>query len=170
MSLRVAGALHAAALTGRDKALAAEYPEQRLVWSMDRVWPVARAFLEREEGWVREVAGVLPDAVAELVDSRDKHLPPHPPIFSPPRRDAATPSLADGTGRRCTGPPSTATPVCAPPFSRTAPRKYTGISIIMGHSYVGPPAHTHTRTHTHTQRERERQTNTQTHTIRLSRK
>jgi hypothetical protein len=54
VSLRVAGALHAAALTGRDKALAAEYPEQRLVWSMDRVWPVARAFLEREEGWVRD--------------------------------------------------------------------------------------------------------------------
>lgn len=54
VSLRVAGALHAAALTGRDKALAAEYPEQRPVWSMDRVWPVARAFLEREEAHVRD--------------------------------------------------------------------------------------------------------------------
>ncbi len=54
VSLRVAGALHAAALTGRDPALAGEYPEQRQAWSMDRVWPLARAFLEREEAFVRD--------------------------------------------------------------------------------------------------------------------
>lgn len=54
VSLRIAGALHAAALTDRDPQLAAEYPAMRSDWSMDRVWPVARAFLEREEAWVRE--------------------------------------------------------------------------------------------------------------------
>lgn len=54
VSLRLAGALHAAALTGRDPALAAEYPEARADWSMDRVWPLARDFLEREEAHVRE--------------------------------------------------------------------------------------------------------------------
>jgi hypothetical protein len=54
VSLRIAGALHAAALTGRDAKLAAEYPASRSDWSMDRVWPIARDFLEREEAWVRE--------------------------------------------------------------------------------------------------------------------
>ncbi|MDP3494026.1 MAG: DUF2332 domain-containing protein [Hyphomonadaceae bacterium] len=54
VSLRVAGALHAAALTGRDPALAAEYPGARPDWSMDRVWPIARNFLEREEAHVRD--------------------------------------------------------------------------------------------------------------------
>ncbi len=54
VSLRLAGALHAAALTGRDKALAAEYPEAQTDWSMDRVWPAARDFLVREEAWVRD--------------------------------------------------------------------------------------------------------------------
>lgn len=54
VSLRLAGALHAAALTGRDQALAAEYPEARADWSMDRVWPLARDFLMREEAWVRD--------------------------------------------------------------------------------------------------------------------
>lgn len=53
VSLRWAGALHAAALTGRDAALAAEYPGVSADWSMERVWPLARAFLQREEGWVR---------------------------------------------------------------------------------------------------------------------
>jgi len=53
VSLRVAGALHAAALTGRDPRLAAEYPDARPDWSMDRVWPLARDFLEREEAHVR---------------------------------------------------------------------------------------------------------------------
>lgn len=52
VSLRVAGALHAAALTGRDARLQVEYPDRRPDWSMDRVWPLARNFLEREEAWV----------------------------------------------------------------------------------------------------------------------
>lgn len=54
VSLRFAGALHAAALTGRDAVLAAEYPHRRADWSMDRVWPVAQAFVAREEAWVRD--------------------------------------------------------------------------------------------------------------------
>ncbi|RYZ08516.1 MAG: DUF2332 domain-containing protein [Alphaproteobacteria bacterium] len=54
VSLRLAGALHAATLTGRDRALAAEYPEARADWAMDRVWPVARDFLVREEAFVRD--------------------------------------------------------------------------------------------------------------------
>jgi hypothetical protein len=54
LSLRIAGVLHAAALTGRDPQLQAEYPDARADWSMDRVWPIARDFLEREEAHVRE--------------------------------------------------------------------------------------------------------------------
>lgn len=54
VSLRLAGALHAAALTGRDAKLQAEYPDKRADWSMERVWPIARDFLEREESWVRD--------------------------------------------------------------------------------------------------------------------
>lgn len=54
VSLRLAGALHAAALTGRDKRLAAEYPNVRPDWSMDQVWPIAQAFLEREEAHVHD--------------------------------------------------------------------------------------------------------------------
>jgi hypothetical protein len=53
VSLRLAGACHAAALTGRDAMLAAEYPAARADWSMDRVWPAARDFLQRQEAWVR---------------------------------------------------------------------------------------------------------------------
>ncbi len=52
VSLRFAGALHAAVLTGRDPALAAEYPATRGDWSMDRVWPLAEACLRASEGWV----------------------------------------------------------------------------------------------------------------------
>ncbi len=58
LSLRLAGALHAAVLTGRDAALAAEYPAARAAmetgWSMDRVWPLARDFMEREAAWTRD--------------------------------------------------------------------------------------------------------------------
>lgn len=54
VSLRLAGALHAAALTGRDKRLAAEYPDSRPDWSMDRIWPIARDFLALEEAHVRD--------------------------------------------------------------------------------------------------------------------
>ncbi len=53
VGLRLAGALHAAALTGRDPALASLYPTQNPAWRMDELWPVARAFLEREQAWVR---------------------------------------------------------------------------------------------------------------------
>ncbi len=53
LSLRLAGALHAAVLTGRDTALAALYPAQTPAWRMDDVWPAARAFLAREADWVR---------------------------------------------------------------------------------------------------------------------
>ena len=54
VALRLAGALHAAALSGRDRALAVEYPEQRGEWDMDRVWPLARALLAREKAWVAD--------------------------------------------------------------------------------------------------------------------
>src|SRR5215469_7252016 len=37
LAIRLSGALHAAALSRRDPALAAEYPEQRADWSMDSV-------------------------------------------------------------------------------------------------------------------------------------
>ncbi len=54
VALRVAGALHAAALSGRDAALAAEYPAARPHWDADAVWRAARAFLLRERSWVAE--------------------------------------------------------------------------------------------------------------------
>ncbi len=53
LSLRIAGALHAAALTRRDPALTAVYPGAGPDWSMDKVWPHAEAFLVREEDHVR---------------------------------------------------------------------------------------------------------------------
>jgi hypothetical protein len=53
VSLRFTGALHAAVLTGRDAALAAAYPDARPDWSMDEVWPLAHAFLVRDEAWTR---------------------------------------------------------------------------------------------------------------------
>jgi len=54
LTMRLCGALHAAALTGRDPALAAEYPEQRADYSLDAVWPLARALFARERAWVTE--------------------------------------------------------------------------------------------------------------------
>lgn len=54
LSLRIAGALHAAALTGRDERLAAAYPAANPHWDMNAVWPIARAFLAREQAWVAE--------------------------------------------------------------------------------------------------------------------
>jgi hypothetical protein len=54
LSLRLTGALHAAALTGRDKKLAALYPPGAPNWRMDDIWPVARAFLAREHKWVAD--------------------------------------------------------------------------------------------------------------------
>jgi hypothetical protein len=53
VSLRFTGALHAAVLTGRDAALAAAYPDARPDWSIDEVWPLAHAFLVRDEAWTR---------------------------------------------------------------------------------------------------------------------
>lgn len=52
VAMRLCGALHAAVLTGRDPALAAEYPAQRFDFHIDSVWSVARAFLERDHAWV----------------------------------------------------------------------------------------------------------------------
>ena len=50
LALRLAGALHAAALSRRDPKLAALYPPAE--WRMEQVWPAARAFLEHEHDWV----------------------------------------------------------------------------------------------------------------------
>jgi len=52
LGIRFAGALHAAALSGRDPELGAEYPATQPAWDMARVWPVARDFLVRERDWV----------------------------------------------------------------------------------------------------------------------
>ena len=54
LSLRLAGALHAAVLTGRDTALAALYPASNPHWRMSDVWPAAHAFIEREHAWVSD--------------------------------------------------------------------------------------------------------------------
>ena len=53
LGLRLAGALHAAALSARDRELVTPYAEAPSRWDMDALWPVACAFLEREEEWVR---------------------------------------------------------------------------------------------------------------------
>jgi hypothetical protein len=60
VSLRLAGALHAAALSGRDAALAAEYPAARPDWDADAAWLAARSFLARERDWVRDFLGFPP--------------------------------------------------------------------------------------------------------------
>ncbi|MDX2275778.1 MAG: DUF2332 domain-containing protein [Hyphomonadaceae bacterium] len=52
VALRLAGALHAAVLMGKDAALAAAYPAAKPDWRMAEVWPLARAFLAREHEWV----------------------------------------------------------------------------------------------------------------------
>lgn len=48
LALRVAGAVHAAVLSGREPALAAEYPAAQPSWDIARVWPMVRDFLARE--------------------------------------------------------------------------------------------------------------------------
>lgn len=53
VSLRLAGAVHAAVLTGRDTALAALYPAHNPDWRMNDVWPAVRALFERDQAWVR---------------------------------------------------------------------------------------------------------------------
>jgi hypothetical protein len=60
VSLRITGALHAAVLSGRDPALAAEYPAARPGWDIDRVWPLARDCLIRERAWVTTFLGSAP--------------------------------------------------------------------------------------------------------------
>ena len=60
VSLRIAGALHAAALTGRDPKLAAAYPDANPKWSMDQIWPLAEAYLRRDEARVRLFMGSPP--------------------------------------------------------------------------------------------------------------
>lgn len=52
LSLRLAGALHAATLMGADPDLAAVYPAAQSDWRMEHVWPAARALLARERDWV----------------------------------------------------------------------------------------------------------------------
>lgn len=52
LSLRLVGALHAAVLMNRDPDLAALYPARNPSWTIDQVWPVARAFLARDHDWV----------------------------------------------------------------------------------------------------------------------
>lgn len=53
VSLRLAGALHAAVLAGDDLALAAAYPKARDGWDITVVWPLARSFLARNAPSVR---------------------------------------------------------------------------------------------------------------------
>jgi hypothetical protein len=60
LSLRIAGALHAAVLSGRDPALAAEYPAARPAWDMARVWPLVQSFLARERAWIAGFLGSAP--------------------------------------------------------------------------------------------------------------
>jgi hypothetical protein len=60
LALRIAGALHAAVLSGRDPALAAEYPAARPAWNIARVWPLARSFLARERGWIASFLASAP--------------------------------------------------------------------------------------------------------------
>lgn len=53
VSLRLAGALHFAALSRMDPALASIYPAMNPNWRIDGVWPFVQAFLEREQSFVR---------------------------------------------------------------------------------------------------------------------
>ncbi len=54
LALRLAGALHAAALTERDSALTMAYPPRNTFWRMEELWPIARTFLQRESAWVAQ--------------------------------------------------------------------------------------------------------------------
>ncbi len=54
VALRMTGALHGAALMGHEVDLAAAYAAaHKGQLNMDTLWPVARAFLAREQQWVR---------------------------------------------------------------------------------------------------------------------
>lgn len=48
LALRIAGYFHHAVLVSRDAELAAHYPSQLANWSIEEIWPLARALLERE--------------------------------------------------------------------------------------------------------------------------
>ncbi len=52
VGLRLAGALHSGVLSGDHPGLAALYPGSDPDWSMDRIWPVARDFLAREQACI----------------------------------------------------------------------------------------------------------------------
>lgn len=53
LGLRLAGALHHAVLSRRSEPLAAVYPARAPDWDMDKVWPVARAWLNDNKAHVR---------------------------------------------------------------------------------------------------------------------
>ena len=48
LALRLAGYFHHAVLINRDPELAAHYPSSIANWTIDDIWPLARALLERE--------------------------------------------------------------------------------------------------------------------------
>jgi hypothetical protein len=48
LALRLTGYFHHAVLVNRDAELAAHYPSSLANWSIDDIWPLARALLERE--------------------------------------------------------------------------------------------------------------------------
>jgi len=48
LALRLAGYFHHAVLVNRDAELAAHYPSNLANWSIEEIWPLARALLERE--------------------------------------------------------------------------------------------------------------------------
>ncbi len=54
LSLRLAGALHAIALSEPDGSLAQVWPKVDGHWSMAEAWPVASLTLRARESWVRE--------------------------------------------------------------------------------------------------------------------
>ncbi|MEZ6022847.1 MAG: DUF2332 family protein [Hyphomonadaceae bacterium] len=60
LALRFTGALHAAVLMNRDPVLVSAYPGANAAWRMDDVWPVARAFLAREQAWVADFVKSAP--------------------------------------------------------------------------------------------------------------
>jgi hypothetical protein len=52
LPMRFAGALHAAALSGRDPVLAALYPRNGAAWDAGAVWAAVQDFIVRERDWV----------------------------------------------------------------------------------------------------------------------
>lgn len=54
LALRLTGYLHNAVLSGKAPELAAVYPARLANWSMEQVWPVARALIDRDAAGARE--------------------------------------------------------------------------------------------------------------------